>query len=98
MTDRSLVGLGTDESVWLGCAELGHLDRGPVVLLDSGRVVVVAPHPEIKARRIELDDATARREREAVGCFTSQLTGPEPILSRSTVRRLRRDFEVFVAP
>ena len=54
--------------------------------------------PLDKARRIELDDATARRKREAVQCFTSQLTGPEPILSASTVRRLTRDFEVFVAP
>ena len=54
--------------------------------------------PWDKARRTELDDATARRKREAVQCFTSQLTGPEPILSVNTVRRLTRDFEVFVAP
>jgi LmbE family N-acetylglucosaminyl deacetylase len=236
VTDRSLFGLGTDESVWLGCAELGHLDGGPVVLPDSGRVVVVVPHPDVevlggrgataalvglgarvvlvavtrgeastpegaeelrsvrpcesssaaarrgttpsvvrsprlpdgrvrlrdveaplvsllrpgdlvlapwahdghpdhdevglaaervcegaeaplwaslvrawhwaqpsefpwdKARRIELDDAMARRKREAMECFTSQITGPEPILSSGTVRRLRRDSEVFVAP
>ena len=232
----SLFGLGADESVWLGCADFGHLDGGPVVLPDSGRVVEVVPHPAVevlgaggttaalvglgarvvlvavtdgeastpggadelrtvrpcessraaarlgttpwvvyslrlpdgrvrlrvveaplvsllrpgdlvlapwahdghpdhdevglaaeracdgaearlwaylvwawhwaqpselpwdKARRTELDDATARRKREAVQCFTSQLTGPEPILSVNTVRRLTRDFEVFVAP
>lgn len=54
--------------------------------------------PWEKARRVELDDATARRKRMAVQCFTSQLTGPRPILSGSTVRRLTRNFEVFVAP
>jgi LmbE family N-acetylglucosaminyl deacetylase len=54
--------------------------------------------PWEKARRVELDDATAWRKREAVQCFTSQLTGPEPILSAGIVRRLTRDFEVFLAP
>ncbi len=54
--------------------------------------------PWEKARRVELDDATAARKREAVQCFTSQLTGPEPILSARTVRRLTRDFEVFLSP
>jgi LmbE family N-acetylglucosaminyl deacetylase len=234
--ERSLDGPGTDESVWLACAELRHLDRGPVEPPGSGRVVVVAPHPDDevlgaggttaalaaqgakvilvavtdgeasaperaqelrnvrpresaraaarlgttphvthslrlpdsrvrakdveaplvsllepgdlvlapwardghpdhnevglaaeracqgadarllsylvwawhwaqpselpweKACRVELDDATARRKRKAVQCFTSQLTGPVPILSTTTVRRLTRDFEVFVAP
>ncbi len=54
--------------------------------------------PWEKAFRVELDDATAWRKRRAVQCFTSQLTGPEPVLSATTVRRLTRDFEVFVAP
>ena len=51
--------------------------------------------PWEKACRVELDDAVTRRKREAVQCFASQLTGPEPILSSHTVRRLTRDFEVF---
>ena len=54
--------------------------------------------PWEKARRVELDDGTASRKREAVQCFTSQLTGSEPILSVGTVRRLTRDFEVFLSP
>lgn len=54
--------------------------------------------PWEKARRVELDDATASRKRKAVQCFTSQLTGSDPILSTATVRRLTRDFEVFLLP
>ena len=54
--------------------------------------------PWEKACRVELDDAVARRKRKAVQCFSSQLTGPEPILSSLTVRRLTRDFEVFLSP
>jgi LmbE family N-acetylglucosaminyl deacetylase len=54
--------------------------------------------PWEKARRVELDDVTAWRKREAVQSFTSQLTGSEPVLSASTVRRLTRDFEVFLSP
>jgi LmbE family N-acetylglucosaminyl deacetylase len=54
--------------------------------------------PWEKACRVELDDATASRKREAVQCFTSQLAGPEPILSAGIVRRLTRDFEVFLSP
>ena len=41
------------------------------------------------ACRVELADAVARRKRWAVQCFASQLTGPEPILSSHTVRRLK---------
>ena len=44
--------------------------------------------PWEKACRVELDGAVSRRKREAVQCFTSQLTGPKPILSARTVRRL----------
>ena len=54
--------------------------------------------PWEKACRVELADAVARRKREAVQCFASQLTGPEPILSPHTVRRLTRNFEVFLTP
>lgn len=50
------------------------------------------------ACRVELADAVARRKRWAVQCFASQLTGPEPILSSHTVRRLTRNFEVFLTP
>lgn len=50
------------------------------------------------ACRVELADAVARRKREAVQCFASQLTGPEPVLSPHTVRRLTRNFEVFLTP
>lgn len=34
--NRSLDGLGTDESVWLGCAELGHLGRARCSLQTQG--------------------------------------------------------------
>jgi LmbE family N-acetylglucosaminyl deacetylase len=51
-----------------------------------------------KACRVELGDPVAKRKREAVLCFTSQLTGQEPILSSGAVRRLTRDFEVFLSP
>lgn len=54
--------------------------------------------PWEKACRVELDGDVAGRKREAVACFASQLTGPEPILSLPTVRRLTRDFEVFLSP
>ncbi len=54
--------------------------------------------PWEKACRVELDDVVAWRKRRALQCFTSQLTGPEPILSSHTVRRLTRDFEVFLSP
>ncbi len=54
--------------------------------------------PWAKACRVELDDAVAWRKRKAVQCFASQLTGPEPILSSRTVRRLTRAFEVFLSP
>ncbi len=54
--------------------------------------------PWEKACRVELDGAVARRKREAVQCFASQLTGPKPILSSHAVQRLTRDFEVFLSP
>jgi LmbE family N-acetylglucosaminyl deacetylase len=54
--------------------------------------------PWEKACRVELDDAVAKRKRQAVQCFVSQLAGPQPILSSRAVRRLTRDFEVFVSP
>jgi LmbE family N-acetylglucosaminyl deacetylase len=54
--------------------------------------------PWEKACRVALDDAVTRRKRKAVECFASQLTGPEPILSSHTVRRLTRDFEVLLSP
>ena len=46
LTDRSLDGLGTDESVWSACTELRGLTPCSVPPPDSGRVVVVAPHPD----------------------------------------------------
>lgn len=54
--------------------------------------------PWESACRVELDHAVARRKQKAVQCFASQLTGPEPVLSSHTVRRLTRGFEVFLAP
>lgn len=54
--------------------------------------------PWEKACLVELGDAVALRKRKAVQCFASQLTGPAPILSSHTVRRLTRDFEVFLYP
>ncbi len=53
--------------------------------------------PWATAGRVDLDDAIVQRKREAVRCFTSQLTGSEPILSSGTVQRLTRDFEVFLS-
>ena len=43
---RSLEGRGTDESVWLTCPELRRLDPCSLELPGSGRVVVIAPHPD----------------------------------------------------
>jgi LmbE family N-acetylglucosaminyl deacetylase len=54
--------------------------------------------PWEKACRVELDDAVSKRKRQAAQCFVSQLAGPQPILSIPTVRRLTRNFEVFVSP
>lgn len=53
--------------------------------------------PWEKLCRVDLDEDTTWRKRRAVQRFTSQLVGPDPILSDMTVRRLTRDFEVFVA-
>ena len=46
LTARSLDGPGTDESVWSACTELRELTPYSVPPPDSGRVVVVAPHPD----------------------------------------------------
>ena len=54
--------------------------------------------PWAQALRVDLDKGIVRRKRRAVQCFTSQLAGPDPILSSHTVRRLTRDFEVFLSP
>lgn len=54
--------------------------------------------PWSKASRFALGDGITRRKRSAVRCFDSQLSGVDPILSDSTVRRLTRDFEVFLSP
>jgi LmbE family N-acetylglucosaminyl deacetylase len=54
--------------------------------------------PWEKAVRLDLDDAMADRKRRAVACFTSQITGPRPVLSAQILRRLTRSFEVFLSP
>jgi LmbE family N-acetylglucosaminyl deacetylase len=54
--------------------------------------------PWSRACRVELGPLVARRKAAAVGCFQSQLAGPDPILSPPAVRRLTRRFEVFLAP
>jgi LmbE family N-acetylglucosaminyl deacetylase len=54
--------------------------------------------PWERCGRVDFDDLGTARKRRAVQCFTSQLTGPRPILSKRTVVRLTRHFEVLVAP
>ncbi|MGJ7510139.1 PIG-L deacetylase family protein [Variovorax sp. GT1P44] len=56
--------------------------------------------PWHRAARLALDADAARRKRQAVQCFTSQLepdasTGAEPILRATTVERAARPFEVM---
>lgn len=51
-----------------------------------------------RLRRVDFGHAIARRKRRAVRSFSSQVSGPEPILSRAILCRLTRDFEVFVNP
>jgi LmbE family N-acetylglucosaminyl deacetylase len=43
---RSLDGLGTDETVWMASEALRSAPAFPIALPPSGRVVVVAPHPD----------------------------------------------------
>jgi LmbE family N-acetylglucosaminyl deacetylase len=54
--------------------------------------------PWERCGRVEFDDLATARKRRAVRCFASQLTGPRPILSRRTVDRLTRNYEVLVTP
>ncbi len=54
--------------------------------------------PWSRACRVELGPRLAQRKAEAVGCFESQVEGPDPILGPHVVRRLTRDFEVFLHP
>ncbi len=60
-----------------------------------------SPHrgiPWSRACRVELGSPLAQRKAAAVGCFHSQVEGPDPILSPPVLRRLTRGFEVFVHP
>jgi LmbE family N-acetylglucosaminyl deacetylase len=88
-----------DEVGWAAqraCAEVGA--RLLAYLVWAWHWAQPGELPWEKACRVELDDAVAWRKRKAVQCFASQLTGFEPILSSHTVRRLTRDFEVFLSP
>jgi LmbE family N-acetylglucosaminyl deacetylase len=52
--------------------------------------------PWDQAVRVELGRHLARRKRRAVRCFTTQLTGPNPILSPAIIERLTRSYEVLL--
>jgi LmbE family N-acetylglucosaminyl deacetylase len=91
--------LDHDEVGWAAqcaCAEAGA--RLSAYLVWAWHWAQPEELPWEKACRVELDDAVAKRKRQAVQCFVSQLAGPQPILSSRTVRRLTRDFEVFLSP
>ncbi len=48
------------------------------------------------AVRVELGPELARRKRGAVRYFTTQLIGPDPVLSPSAIERLTRPYEVLL--
>jgi LmbE family N-acetylglucosaminyl deacetylase len=52
--------------------------------------------PVDRARRVALPDRTVRAKSEAVACFVSQLTGPDPILPSWVLARLLRQHEVLL--
>jgi LmbE family N-acetylglucosaminyl deacetylase len=51
--------------------------------------------PWDRAVRVPLPPEVAARKQAAIGCFTSQLEGPDPILSPGVVRHFTRDLEVL---
>jgi LmbE family N-acetylglucosaminyl deacetylase len=54
--------------------------------------------PWHKAVRVDLGPGLTRRKRQAVRCFTTQLTGPDPVLPAAVIERLTRPYEVLVGP
>jgi hypothetical protein len=54
--------------------------------------------PWHRAVRVELGPDLTRRKGRAVRCFTSQLTGPDPVLAPTAVERLTRPYEVLLGP
>jgi LmbE family N-acetylglucosaminyl deacetylase len=54
--------------------------------------------PWNRACRVDLEPEVARRKRRATDCFTTQITGPNPILPVTVLDRLTRPFEVFLLP
>ncbi len=52
--------------------------------------------PWDRAVRVELGPALARQKRRAVRCFSSQLTGADPVLPPAVIERLTRPFEVLL--
>ncbi len=54
--------------------------------------------PWDKAARLDLDPELTRKKRAAVGCFTTQLTGPDPILPPAALERLTRPYEILLEP
>ena len=50
------------------------------------------------AVRVDLGPRLARRKRRAVRSFTTQLAGPDPILSPPVLERLTRPYEVLLGP
>jgi LmbE family N-acetylglucosaminyl deacetylase len=48
------------------------------------------------AVRVELGPRLTRRKRSAVGCFTTQLAGPDPILPAPVLERLTRPYEILL--
>ncbi len=53
------------------------------------------PWPD--AVRVDLGPELTRRKQLAVRCFTSQLEGPDPVLTPAVVERLTRPFEVLLS-
>jgi LmbE family N-acetylglucosaminyl deacetylase len=54
--------------------------------------------PWHRSVRVELGPDRTRRKRQAVRCFTTQLTGPDPVLPPAVIERLTRPYEVLLGP
>ena len=75
---------------------------GAAALLSGVGLALGLPHrpdmPWDRSMRVELGPDLAWRKRRCVRCFTTQLTGPSPVLPAAVVERLTRSFEVLVRP
>ncbi|MDN6861100.1 PIG-L family deacetylase, partial [Pseudomonas sp. CAN2814] len=51
--------------------------------------------PWARARRLDLDEASVQRKRQAIQAHASQLEGPRPILQARLLDTLLQPFEVY---